>query len=184
VLTFTGIGSLILGVVGVILGVVFMVQPIAAVVDGTGSGVISRIGSSGTVTVDLDADKTYALWIVSDADFATVGGLPDITSPDGSDITLKSSSTTQSLVSGDTSATSKWTFTTDESGAYEISAPSLSSGELVLTSADIVAKVALGAVVLVVGIGLGVVGFGLTLGGAIWWVVRNKARKLAGPAYA
>lgn len=184
VLTFLGVASLVLGIAGVVAGVVFMVQPVAAVVDGSGSGVVSRIGSGETVTVDLGADKTYAVWIVSDSDSGAYSGDPVVTSPGGRDIDVRSSSSTTGR-SGGTSATSGWVFTTDEAGDYEITAPWLSSGDLVLTSEDLVVKIGIGIALLVVGIGLGGLGLVLTIVGIIWWVSRRKkARALPGPSYA
>lgn len=185
VLTFLGIISLILGAVGVVFGILFMVQPIKAITDGSGSGVIGRIGSSETATINLDADKTYAVWIVSSSDSGTYSGDPVVTSPSGDDIKVTATTTAQSGSSGGMSVTSGWTFSSNEAGAYEITAPFLSSGDLVLTSEDLIIKVGVGVIALIVGIGIGVVGFGLTLGGAIWWHSRKKkARALIGPPYA
>ncbi len=184
VLTFTGIAGLILGAVGVVVGILFMVQPIKAITDGSGDGVIGRVGSGETITVDLSANKSYAVWIVSSTDGGTYSGDPIVTDPDGDQISVSSTTSSRSGSAGGTSATSGWTFTSKAAGTYEISAPHLSSGDLVLTSEDLIIKVGIGAIMLIIGIGIGVVGFGLTLGGAIWWGSRKKkARALAGPSY-
>ncbi|MCL2092395.1 MAG: hypothetical protein FWH11_14540 [Micrococcales bacterium] len=184
VLTFIGIASLVLGVAGVVVGAAFIAK-LQAITDGSGSGVVGRIDSDQTVTVDLDANKRYAVWIVSSSDSTTYSHDPVVTSPDGRDIDVTPVSSTTTGSTGGTSVTSGWIFSTAEAGDHEISAPDLSSGHLVVTSEDLIIQVGIGVVLLVVGIGIGFCGLVLTLVGAIWWASRKKkARALAGPSYA
>lgn len=167
------------------MGIVFMAQPVAAVVsDSGGSGVVTRLGSAQTGTADLKRGSTYHVWIVASSSQGSYSDDPEVISPAGEVMSVSDSvAGSRTASSGNLSATLQWKFTTDEAGSYQITAPHLSSGNIVVTSSDVASKMSTGLVVLFVGIGVMVLGFVLTLVGIIVWVARKKKTGPPAPVY-
>ncbi|MCL2467204.1 MAG: hypothetical protein FWF21_08055 [Micrococcales bacterium] len=183
VMAILGLVCLLGGVVGLVVGIIFMAQPIGTLTsEGIGSGVVAEVPSAGTTTTELKANTTYEVWIVSNDSGGEYTGDLQVTSPGGRNMDVSKGTYASGSANGMT-ATFQWKFTTDGAGNYEIAAPALPSGAVVVAT-GLSSKISTGVVLLVVGIVGMVLGFLLTLIGVIVWISRKKKAAAFAPSYA
>ncbi len=164
------------------------------VVDGDGepgSAVLAVVGAPGSATVVLDADTAYALYLLVPDEVAHVGldSRPAVTAPDGSAVDVRDAAAVSVNASrGGMTASTVAAFTTDEAGTYTVAVPAASVDDArVLVVEDTRATTFLSGILgTVAGVALtcvlAVAGLGATVGGAVWWVHRARARRLPADA--
>jgi len=169
--------------------------------DGTpGSAVVVAVEPGQAVTVELEADTLYQLYLLGDRRDVLVSekmsthwfpgsSPPDVVGPDGQEVEVRSVGVPSGATYGDHRAESRWQITTDAAGTYQIESPADNDLTLALVRGDRVLSM-LGGVGLMVVLWIaaaffGLAGLGMTLGGALWWSSRKKrARPQATPPSA
>ena len=192
VLTFIGIAVLVLsigiGVGGGVLiasGVRTLDENIREIDSKVDDAAIATIQPGETETVTLASRTRYTLWLGSDS---TSSAWPVVTDPSGASVAVSTNRYTSSSWEADESIEG-WRFTSQAAGAYEITAaadgptlqlmPGIELDTLVDSAGGAVRAVG-GGLLVATGLGLGTVGVGLLVGGAVWWSVRSKnARRVA-----
>lgn len=186
ILTFSGIAALVAGLAALFaaVGLFVAVLPldVLAADGGPGSGVLAVVPAPGSATATLDTGS-YLVYLAAPRDTSPLlEGAISVTDADGDAIRVGSSSISGSVSNGSTEAHTVAGFEVPADGSYLITAPPAQADEarlLVLEDSGVgtfVGQVAgtVGAVFL--GIGLGIVGLGLTIGGGIWWYLRRQRR--------
>ncbi len=200
ILTFVGGGVLTLAIVALVLAIIGLVSLVpTGIVDSRGEpGADSLLSLETTEPALLDSvgDVTYNLWEVTFGVSIMSPSDVEVTGPDGEDVLVRNPSvSSHSTVNGVQSRTFG-EFSAAEPGAYLVTITPVGGAradgfERVIVSyaagfegffADVLGTTAL----MIMGIGGGIVGFGLTIAGIIWWgVARNRNRRIAaqrGPA--
>ena len=200
-------GPVVLTVVGVLMligsGVAALLTA-GAFVSAVSSDVLTRDGqpgpavlvsadSPGATSVDLTAGERYAVYLVVPRGSLGDGERPDLDedvlllSPSGHVVEAGDApGVNMATTAGDWRTATVGAFTAPETGTYEVAVPAAGvPGAWVALTADTPFGPFFGSIVgTVVGvfvvIGLGAVGFGVTVGGVVWWVVRARARRTAG----
>ena len=155
---------LISGLVLLVLGVVLVVVPLAGVVKAGTS--LSSISSSGSSVATLESNAIYGLY--EDSPHSTSCSVTD---PSGRDVATSSVSGTVTTNDHRMFAT----FTTTSEGKYTIICESTSGDAAYVGVALSVSGIVGMAFGVIAGVAAGLVGLGLTIGGFIWLVLRNRA---------
>lgn len=194
VLTFSGAFLLLLTVVvAVLVARVFVgVLPTGVVTSGgePGPAVVASVDAPGAVEVELEADR-YAVYLAqpstgSDDPEDAVGLAGDllVTGVDGTVVDASGSThVSMSTGRGGVSAHTVASFTITEPGTYEVIVPPTTDGSpatVLLTPDQDFAPFFAGIFGSVLGvfvaIGLGILGFLMTAGGIVWWVLARRPR--------
>lgn len=203
VLTFIGIAVLVLsigiGVGGGLLlasGVHSLDANIREIDSKVDAAAIATIQPGQTETVTLGSRTSYTLWLGADYRVPDAGPdgsassstRPVVTDPTGTSLTV-STSTYSNLSGGTDESLEGWRFTSRDAGVYEITAaadgPTLQlmpgvEVDVLIDGATGAARAVGGGLLVATGTGLGTIGVGLLIGGAVWWSVRSKnARRAA-----
>lgn len=155
--------------------------------DGTpGDDVVASIDAGSNATVELDEDTSYSILLVRPADESAGVLSADIaiTAPDGTSSVADRAPAVSTRVSGGQATAASFTaFRTGSEGDYLITVPAATDDEptsvLIVEDGDTLPFVGgvLGSIGGVFGaLLLGIPGLGLTIGGAIWWRSRRRAR--------
>lgn len=196
ILTFVGGGVLTLAIVALVLAIIGLVSLLpTGIVDSRGepgSDALLSIENTETALLNSVGDVTYALWEVTYDHGVSIlsPSEVEVTGPDGEDVLVRSASvSSQSTVNGVQSRTFG-EFSVSEPGDYLITITpgadtNVDGFERVIVTyttgfegffAGVLGTTAL----MIMGIGGGIVGFGLTIAGIIWWVTaRNRNKRLA-----
>lgn len=186
----TGIGAVLLVVTAVIAVLVvrtFLSIVPLGVLDTSGDPGSAALASSsvpGTTTVDLEPGY-YHLYLVvpSDEHDASLVGTAELAGPDGTTILADLAGMSGTASMGSSRATLVAGFRVLDAGEHTLTVPdaTTSDAQVVLVEGPDFAGFVSGVFGTVGGvflaIVLGVVGFGLTVGGVIWWVVRGRTRR-------
>ncbi|PSL37784.1 hypothetical protein CLV49_1391 [Labedella gwakjiensis] len=156
--------------------------------DGTpGDDVIASIDAGESASVELDGDTSYSLLLVRPTDESSGALTGDVAliAPDGTTSVADRAPAVSTRVSGgQATAASFAAFETTDDGAYTITVPAATDDQptsvLVVEDGDTLPFVggvfgSIGGVFAV--LLLGIPGLGLTIGGAIWWSSRRRARR-------
>ncbi|GIG41606.1 hypothetical protein [Cellulomonas phragmiteti] len=193
-LTVTGVllllGALVLAVVTA-GGFVGLVRSDVLAGDGQpGAAVLASAGAPGVTSVDLVAGERYAVYLVVPRDAVGEDERPRLDeavllrAPSGDVVAadrspgVNATSRVRGWVAGTVGA-----FTAPETGTYEVAVPSAGVPDAwVALAADRPFGPFFGAVWgTVLGVfgvlGLTAAGFGVGIGGAVWWVLRARARR-------
>jgi hypothetical protein len=155
--------------------------------DGTpGDDVVASIDAGSSATVALDDDTAYSILLVrpTDEPSGALTGDIAVTAPDGtSSVPDRAPAVSTRVTGGQTTAASFTAFRTGAEGDYLLTVPAASDDEptsiLIVEDGDTLPFVGgvLGSIGGVFGaLLLGIPGLGLTIGGAIWWRSRRRAR--------
>ncbi|UJP40653.1 hypothetical protein [Cellulomonas palmilytica] len=192
----TGIGAFLL--VAAVVVAVLVVRTFLSIVPlgvldaggGPGSASVASTSAPGTTTAQLAAGYHHLYLVVpSDEHDASLVGVAQLTGPDGTTITGEQSAIDGTATMGGNRAVLVAGFSVLEAGEYTLTVPEATTpdAQVVLVEGPDFAGFISGVFGTVGGvflaIALGVIGFGLTVGGVIWWVVRARARRrvVAGP---
>ena len=197
-------GPVLLTVLGVLLLVGAVVAAVVTAVGFVGavsSDVLTRAGqpgpavlasaaAPGATTVDLTAGERYAVYLVVPGDAVGDGEHPDLDedvlllAPSGAVVAADDGpGVDMTTNAGGWAAATVGAFTAPESGTYEMAVPAAGVPDAwVALAPDKPFGPFFGSVVgsvlgVFVVIGLGIAGFGVTVGGVVWWVVRARARR-------
>lgn len=191
ILTFSGIGVFILGLIGIgfSIFVIASIVPTAILTatGGPGSEVITTSDVPGQTTVQGTAGSSYTVWTVSKTTTPAQTERPnvEIDDADGNSINLRGPSVTGATTHQTYAAKSLATFTTPTSGAYTLTvtrSPDNDNDEWIFVSpaqdfgsffTGIFSSVGL----MILGTGGLVVGIGLGLGGGVWWAITVSNNK-------
>ncbi|SDC23008.1 hypothetical protein SAMN05216410_1433 [Sanguibacter gelidistatuariae] len=191
VMTFIGIGLILVAVAALIVGITQVAGAISGVTNPANSPyALAHATLPGSLEFHGGAGEDYALlYTTTSAGSIDVNDL-EVIGPDGAKIDVSLSSFTFDKNTTNSQSSSRAaTFTAPEDGVYTVSVTGGSadaSGSIAVVNASelatIFGKTAIG-VVFIVGAALcGVLGLGLTIAGAIWWNLRRKARAQLGQA--
>lgn len=190
----TAIGALCL--VGAVVVAVIVVRLFLSVVPfgitsadgGPGNNAVGGVEVPGEVTLTLDGDTTYAVYLAhpSAADGIVLADRVTVTGPGGAEVARVAGASDHSTTNS-VSAESLFTFRTGSAGEYTVDAPPLAGPAATPWAQVIVApQKALGGFLgslfgtiagVFVTIGLAGAGVVMVLIGGIWWYTRSKARK-------
>ena len=159
---------------------------------GPGPEVLAAAEAPGATTVELTAGQRYAVHVVVPTGALRDGQDPTLSedvlllTPSGQVVTADGSpGVTSTSRRGGWATASVGAFTAPESGTYQVAAPPADvPGSWVALTPDTAFAPFFASVwgtvlgVLLV-IGLGAAGCAATVGGAVWWVLRAKARRAA-----
>jgi len=186
----TSIGALLLVVTVVVVVLVartfLSIVPIGVVsADGSpGSGALASAPAPGTTTVTLEPGFYDLYLIVPDSVFhAGLDGTAELTGPDGTTVEADHVGVNATAGAGAWSAMSVGTFEVTDAGEYTLTVPRATepAAEVVLVEGHGVGGFFAGVFQTVGGtflaIVLGTVGFGLLVGGIIWWALRARNRR-------
>ncbi len=188
--TITTIGVLLLVATAVVA--FFVVRTFVSIVpfgvlDGSGnpgSASVASTSAPGTTTATLEPGY-YDLYLVVPASeqYARLEGTAELVHADGTSVTAEPPGVNGTATMGGSRAFIVAGFRVETAGEHTLTVPVASSpdAQVVLVEGHDLAGFMSGVFGTVGGvflaIGLGVVGFGLTVGGVIWWVVRARARR-------
>ena len=188
--TMTTIGVLLLVATAVVA--FFVVRTFVSIVpfgvlDGSGNPGSASVASTtapGTTTATLEPGY-YDLYLVVPASerYARLEGTAQLVHSDGTSVTAEPPGVNGTATMGGSRAFIVAGFRVETAGEHTLTVPVASSADaqVVLVEGHDLAGFMSGVFGTVGGvflaIGLGVVGFGLTVGGVIWWVVRARARR-------
>lgn len=158
-----------------------------------GPAVLAWADAPGTTSVELTAGERYAVYLVVPRDTVRDDERPRLDedvlllSPSG-EVVEADGSPGVNMRTGvrDRVAATVGAFTAPETGTYQMAVPSAGVPDAWAALAPdkpfgpffaTIWGTVMGVFVV---IGLGTVGFGATLGGAIWWVLRARSRRVAG----
>jgi hypothetical protein len=190
-LTFTGIALLVIAFAAGITAVVKFISmvPVGIInMDGTtGDRVLVAVQPGETGTAVLDANSIYQVWWITSDPSVTQSqiGTPRVNAPDGTPVSLAPAFVSCSASMGAQHGRCGWQFTTAAAGTYTITAiqgkPDVTIAVAPGTNfAGFFGGVALTILAWFVAIGGGLLGAGMTIGGAIWWHARKKNARTAG----
>lgn len=192
-MTFIGGGILVIGIVALVLAIVGLVSVLpTGIIDGQGkpgSDALLSIEGPEPVSLDSSGGSSYTLWEVADhsAQGALSSSAVGVTGPDGEAVPARPPSVSAYNNRNGIYSQAFGEFRTSEPGAYLITVEALGGTDLGGVERVIVAEatgfgglfagVFSTVVLMIVGIGGGIVGFGLTVAGIIWWVTANNRNK-------
>ncbi|QGQ18075.1 hypothetical protein GC089_00805 [Cellulomonas sp. JZ18] len=155
-----------------------------------GPSAVAAADAPGVTTATLEAGERYAVHLAYDG--STEPRLTEdvlLRAPSGTVVAADDDPAVDgSFGAGAWSVVSVSAFTAPESGTYDVAVPPATlEGARVLIAPDQDVAPFVGGILGTVAGAFGVVligafGGGLVLGGVIWWVVRARARRTAGPA--
>lgn len=193
-ITLTAVGVVLL--IGAVVVAVMVARLFLSVVP---FGVVSADGGPGTdalggaevpgeVTVVLEADSVYAVYLAHPASAVEAELLDQVavTAPDGAEVSQIPAPASTTTIN-DVSASSIFTFRTGAAGEYTVTAPPLTvSSDAPRASVIVAPHQAFGGFMssllssiagVFIALGLGGAGLVLVLIGAIWWYTRSRTRK-------
>ncbi|MBO9569622.1 MULTISPECIES: hypothetical protein [Cellulomonas] len=157
-----------------------------------GAAVLASADAPGATEVVLTAGERYAVYLVVPRDAVRDDERPELAedvllmAPSGAVVEADGSpGVSMQTGAGGRVAATVGAFTAPESGRYTVAVPPADASDAwVAIAADKPFGPFFGSVVgtvlgVFVVIGLSAAGFGMTLGGAIWWVLRVRARRAA-----
>ena len=189
VMTFVGIGLLIIAAAVLIAGIVQIVSTVSRFSDepSRSSHSLDYVRLPGSLSFTGEAGEEYAIVVNSTSGRTIDLDDVEVTGPDGRPVDLSISSVNfENSTPGSETHLRAITFTAPLDGTYSTTVTGSSAdlpGTLTAVDADEIASVigraALAVVAIVAAALLGVLGVGLTIGGGIWWHSRSTARKRA-----
>lgn len=191
ILTFIGIGVLVLGITGIAMSIYVMVSlvpsGIMSLAGHPGSAVVASTEVPGETTVEGTAGSPYTLWIASETSTPVQTTRADIEILDetGKQIDLRGPSVSGTRTYQSHSAQSLATFTAPTTGTYTVKvtrAPGIDTDESIFIApasgfgsffTGVFGSVGL----MLFGIFSLIIGGGLGAGGGIWWGTTVSSRK-------
>lgn len=191
ILTFSGIGVLVIGVIALVAAIMmlFSIVPSGLLTSSgaPGSETIANTDVPGSTSITSQGNTAYTVWAVSDEGgrFSTTRKDVEVRGPDGQVVALRTPSVSASSSVNSFRTEAFGEFQATAAGTYEItvSAATTTNAEerVFVTEAMQFGSFITGLFgtvgLMFLGIGGLIVGFGIALGGTIWWITANNKKK-------